>query len=80
MQDGTLGGVRTSIMDTIALSFRVWSCAGCGMVHDRDLHAAISIKTRAGTALHGVGPPTMKCEARKSMRRTGLEWVSFMAG
>jgi len=66
-------------MDAIALSCRVWSCAGCGTVHGRDLHAAISIKTGAGPALYRVGPPAMKCEACKSMGGTGLQWVSLTA-
>jgi len=77
MQDGTLRGIPTSIMDAIALSFRVWSCRGCGRVHNTDLHAAISIKTRPGTALHGAARPAMKYEARKSVHRTGLEAPSF---
>lgn len=67
-------------MDAIALSCRVWSCAGCGRVHNTDLHAAISIETRARTALHGAARTVMKCEARTSVHGTGLEAPSLTTG
>ncbi|MFE5030223.1 zinc ribbon domain-containing protein [Streptomyces sp. NPDC056656] len=31
-----------------ALDVREWTCAACGAVHDRDVNAAINVKTAAG--------------------------------
>jgi putative transposase len=40
------GVVRTPM----ALSIRSWTCGSCGASHDRDVHAALHIKSAAGLA------------------------------
>jgi putative transposase len=37
------------------LDVREWTCAACGAVHDRDVHAAINVKTAAGLAVSACG-------------------------
>ena len=32
---------------TLSLSIREWACATCGVVHDRDVNAAINLRTAA---------------------------------
>jgi putative transposase len=37
------------------LNVRKWTCAACGVVHDRDVNAAINVKTAAGLAVTACG-------------------------
>ncbi|GAA2677651.1 RNA-guided endonuclease TnpB family protein [Streptomyces aculeolatus] len=39
------------------LDVREWTCAACGAVHDRDVNAAINVKTAAGLAVSACGAP-----------------------
>ncbi|MGD6747212.1 RNA-guided endonuclease InsQ/TnpB family protein [Streptomyces sp. BH106] len=39
------------------LKVREWTCTACGVVHDRDVNAAINIKKAAGLAVSACGAP-----------------------
>lgn len=37
------------VLDKLSLSVREWSCPACGMVHDRDVNAAMNLKNMAAS-------------------------------
>ena len=43
------------LIDALPLSVRTWTCPGCGVVHDRDIHAAKNVKIAAGLAVRACG-------------------------
>ena len=54
------------IKDFIALSERVFQCTACGFKADRDLNAAINIRTLGLRGSHARGPEGSGCPTRKS--------------
>jgi putative transposase len=51
------------VKQDLTLADRVWTCEQCGMVHDRDLNAAIMVETEALRLMTGV--PGVASSARK---------------
>lgn len=54
--------------DVLALSERVYSCEHCGFQIDRDLNAAINIRTAGLAGLHACGPEGSGSCSRKAAR------------
>ena len=55
------------IVDILPLSVREWACPECGVIHDRDVNAAINLE-KLGRATPEVTPVEKKALARRSMR------------
>lgn len=56
-----------AINETLTLADREWTCASCGITHDRDLNAAINIK-QMGLNNSGVGSSGEPVEKRRLRR------------
>jgi putative transposase len=64
-------------LEALALGVRQWTCPGCGVIHDRDVNAAINLKNMAVSSTatacggdgagpvreHGVKPSSAKQES-----------------
>ena len=67
-------------LETLALSVREWACPACGVVHDRDVNAAINLKnmavrsTVAACGEEGAGPTRKRRVKPSSMKQE----VSFV--
>lgn len=55
------------VVDILPLSVREWACPACGVVHDRDVNAAINLE-KLGRATPEETPVEKKALARRSMR------------
>ena len=63
------------VKDHLNLSERSWTCAECGVVHDRDYNAAVNIKAE-GTAVlargeESSGPSAVRCLSETSLCEAG---------
>jgi putative transposase len=52
------------VADAMPLSVRDWTCAACGAEHDRDLNAAINLRTAASSAVAACGEARSGAAAR----------------
>jgi putative transposase len=54
------------VADAMPLGVRDWTCAACGAEHDRDLNAAINLRTAASSAVAACGEARSGAAARPS--------------